>query len=91
MNKKIPLRMCVVCKEMKPQKELLKVVKNKDGQIFVDNSYKANGRGAYICKDKSCFEKCKKTKALNRSFKCEVPQEVMEQIEKEIYLWEKKF
>ena len=83
--------MCVVCKTMKPQKELLKIVKNKDGEIFVDNSYKANGRGAYICKDKNCLEKCKKTKALNRSFKLEVPTIVLEQIEKEINLWEKKF
>ena len=83
--------MCVVCKTMKPQKELLKIVKNKDGEIFVDNSYKANGRGAYICKDKTCLEKCKKTKALNRSFKIDVPTIVLEQIEKEINLWEKKF
>ena len=84
MNKKIPLRMCVVCKEMKPKEELVKIVKNKDGQIFVDNSYKANGRGAYICRSRVCFEKILKTKALNRAFKCEVSKEVLDQIEKEI-------
>lgn len=84
MNKKIPLRMCVVCKEMKPKEDLIKIVKNKEGQIFVDNSYKANGRGAYICKSKTCFDKCTKVKALNRAFKCEIPTQVLEQIEKEV-------
>ena len=84
MNKKIPLRMCVVCKGMKDKKSLIKVVKNKEGEIFVDNSYKANGRGAYICKSKDCFEKCLKNKNLNKSFKCEIPESVLLQIGKEI-------
>lgn len=84
MNKKIPLRMCVVCKEMKPKKELIKIVKNKEGEIFVDNSYKANGRGAYICRSRTCFDKCLKQKNLNKSFKCEISTNILEQIEKEI-------
>ena len=72
---------------MKEKKDLIKIVKNKNGEVFIDNSYKANGRGAYICKDKTCFEKCLKSKALNRTFKCEVPEEVFKQLEKEINIW----
>ena len=84
MNKKIPLRMCIVCKEMKPKKELIKIVKNKDGDIFIDNSYKANGRGAYLCRNKICLDKCIKQKSLNKNFKCEIPNNILEKIEKEI-------
>lgn len=76
--------MCVVCRAQSDKKTLLRIVKNKEGQIFVDNSGKANGRGAYVCKSKECFEKLKKQKGLNRAFKCEVPQEVYDMIGEEI-------
>ncbi len=78
------LRMCIVCREHSDKKELLRIVKNKEGEIFVDKTGKANGRGAYICKDKECLEKLKKTKGINRAFKCEVKNDVYDKIGEEI-------
>lgn len=78
------IRMCIVCRGQSDKKTLLRIVKNKDGEIFVDKTGKVNGRGAYVCKSKECFEKLVKTKALNRAFKCEVPQKVYEMIGEEI-------
>ena len=78
------LRMCIVCRERSDKKELVRVVKNKNGEIFLDKSGKANGRGAYVCKSKECFDKLKKTRALNRAFKCEIPLEVYEKLGEEI-------
>ena len=74
--KKIPLRMCVVCKEMKPKKELLRIVKNAEGKIFIDFTGKANGRGAYICNNLSCLQKCVKNKILNRVFETTIAEEI---------------
>ena len=78
------LRMCIVCREHSDKKELLRIVKNKDGQIFVDKTGKANGRGAYICKSKECLNKKKKSRGLNRAFKCEVSDDVYNMIGEEI-------
>ena len=75
--------MCIVCRAQSDKKTLLRVVKNKDGEIFVDKTGKANGRGAYVCKDRNCYQKLCKQKALNRAFKCEVPQEVYQKIGEE--------
>lgn len=69
-------RMCIVCREMKDKRSLLRVVKNKNQEIFIDDSMKADGRGAYICKDKDCIEKLCKTKALNRVFKTNVNESI---------------
>lgn len=77
-------RMCIACRQMFDKKDLIRVVKNKEGQIFVDKSGKANGRGAYICSNKSCFEKLKKQKILNKAFKCMVDEQVYKQLEEEI-------
>lgn len=74
--KKIPLRMCIVCKEMKPKKELIRVVKSADGTIGLDTTGKANGRGAYICNSDECMAKLVKTKALSRTYKENVSSEV---------------
>ena len=82
--KKIPLRTCMGCNEKKPKKELIRIVKNKDGQIFLDPTGKANGRGAYICNDAECLKKAIKSKALNRAFKIEVPNEVYENLLEEL-------
>ncbi|AKL95435.1 nucleic-acid-binding protein [Clostridium aceticum] len=82
--RKIPLRKCIGCNEMKGKKELIRIVCNKQGEINVDLTGKAHGRGAYICNNKPCFEKIKKSKALNRAFQSEVPQEVYERLVKEI-------
>lgn len=78
------LRMCIVCRERSDKKELVRVVKNKNGEILLDKTGKANGRGAYVCKSKECFDKLKKTRALNRAFKCEIPLEVYEKLGEEI-------
>ena len=63
-NKKIPMRKCVGCQEMKEKKSLIRVVKTAEGDIILDDTGKKNGRGAYICKSLECFKKAKKTKAL---------------------------
>lgn len=68
--------MCIVCKEMKPKKELIRVVKSADGTIGLDTTGKANGRGAYICNSDECMAKLVKTKALSRTFKENVSSEV---------------
>lgn len=80
MNKET-LRMCIACREMKDKRSLLRIVKNKEGKIFVDLTGKASGRGAYICKDIKCIEKLKKQKILNKIFKMMVDETVYKEIE----------
>ena len=67
--KKVPQRKCIACQERDFKKGLMRIVKNKESQIFLDPTGKANGRGAYICKDAECLKKAIKSKALNRAFK----------------------
>lgn len=81
MNKKEPLRMCIACREMKDKKALLRIIKDKEGKIFVDLTGKANGRGAYVCRDLGCLEKLKKQKILNKTFKMMVDENVYKEIE----------
>ncbi len=83
-KKKIPLRKCIGCSEMKPKKDLIRIVHNKLGETKIDFTGKAHGRGAYICNNRDCFEKMCKTKALNRSFQSEIPQDIYGQLIKEI-------
>lgn len=83
-SKKIPLRKCIGCGEMKSKKELIRIVHNKLGETKVDLTGKAHGRGAYICNNKSCFEKINKSKALNRAFQSEIPQNIYEKLIEEI-------
>lgn len=83
-QKKIPQRKCIACQDREAKKQLVRIVKNKEGQIFVDLTGKANGRGAYICNDTECLEKAIKTKALSRAFKIEIPQEVYDKLREEI-------
>ena len=75
-EKKIPMRMCIACREMKPKKEMLRVVKNADGDIFVDASGKAAGRGAYICANPQCLSMLNKKKLLHKAFSTDVSNEV---------------
>lgn len=82
--KKIPLRMCVGCMEMKPKSELIRVVKEPDGNITLDPTGKKNGRGAYICKCSACLEKAVKTKKFERSFSINIPNEVLEALTREM-------
>lgn len=84
MEKKIPMRMCIACKEMKPKKEMLRIVKSGD-KIFLDKTGKANGRGAYICNDENCIKKLKKQKLVNRVFSCEVDDAVYQGIEENFF------
>lgn len=83
-QKKIPLRMCIGCGEMKPKKTLVRIVKNKDDEIFVDLTGKAGGRGAYICRDAECLKKARKSKRLERSYSCRIPDEVYDRLEEEL-------
>ena len=83
MSKKIPLRQCIGCGEMKGKKEMLRVLKTTEGPIVLDVTGKKNGRGAYLCKSVECLKKAKKSKGLERSFKMSIPNEVYEDLEKE--------
>ena len=76
----INLRTCCVCRKMYPKSDLIRVVKTSDGKIFIDESGKANGRGAYICKSEECKNKLKKLKSLNKAFKCQVSDEIYEEL-----------
>lgn len=82
--KKIPMRMCLGCQEMKPKRELIRVVKNKEGLISIDKKGKAPGRGAYICNALPCLEKAQKQKKLERAFGSPVEKEIYEQLVKEL-------
>lgn len=84
MRKTTPIRKCVGCNERKPKKELIRVVRNKEGQISIDLTGKANGRGVYLCNDVNCFEKVRKSKKLNQAFKTNVSNEVYDKLETEI-------
>ena len=77
---KTVLRMCVVCREMKDRKELVRVVKTPDGNLSIDDSQKKDGRGAYICKNKECLEKLNKNKAFNRAFKMPVEDKIYQSL-----------
>jgi len=78
--KKIPERMCVITREKYPKKELIRVVKNKEGEVFIDTTGKANGRGAYLKKDIEVIEKARKTKSLDRILEIEIPANIYEEL-----------
>ena len=82
-NKKIPMRQCVGCKEMKNKREMMRVLKTAEGPIVIDTTGRKNGRGAYLCMTKECLVKARKNKGLERSFKMSIPDEVYEELEKE--------
>ena len=82
-NKKIPMRQCVGCGEMKAKKELLRVLKTEDG-VLLDATGKKNGRGADICANTECLKKARKSKGLERSLKVAIPDEVYDNLEKEM-------
>ena len=84
-EKKIPLRMCVSCRELKEKRAMLRVVKNAEGKIFIDFSSKASGRGAYVCDNPDCIKKLKKQRILNKVFSCAVEEEIYAAIEEEYF------
>ena len=79
-KKKIPLRKCLGCSEIFPKKELIRIVKTKEGEIFLDLKGKLNGRGAYICKKIDCYEKAYKSKRLNKAFESEISKELYDEM-----------
>ena len=82
--KKIPLRMCTGCMEMKPKKELIRIVKSPEGEVSVDLTGKKSGRGAYICKNIECLEKAFKAKRLSRNLDIAIDTEIYDRLRKEI-------
>lgn len=83
-NKKVPLRQCIGCGEMKNKKEMIRVLKTVEGEITLDATGRKNGRGAYVCPSVECMKKAIKGKGLERSFKMAIPKEVYETLEKEM-------
>lgn len=84
MPKKIPMRQCVGCGEMKEKKTLIRIIRTPEGRIILDRTGRANGRGAYICDDPACLAAARKRKSLNRAFKMQVPEEVYEELTRSI-------
>ncbi len=82
--RKQPMRKCIGCQEMKNKKELLRILRTTEDTVVVDATGKKNGRGAYLCFSRECFQKAVKSKALERSLKMSIPGEVYERLEKEI-------
>ena len=84
MQKKIPQRQCMGCRERKPKREMIRVVRGTDGTVSLDFGGKMNGRGAYICPDMECLKKAIRSKALDRSLEVTIPEEVYDRLQKEM-------
>jgi len=80
MQKKIPMRQCVGCREMKSKRELIRVVRSPEGDVNIDFKGKAPGRGAYLCPDDACLKKAVKARALEKAFSIQIPPEVYEKL-----------
>lgn len=80
MQKKIPMRQCVGCREMKAKKELVRVVRSPEGEISLDFRGKASGRGAYVCPQAECLRRAIRSRALERGLDCQIPQEIYDQL-----------
>ena len=87
-NKKVPMRKCVGCQEMKSKKEMIRVIRTSEGEFLLDATGRKNGRGAYLCPNSDCLAKAVKNKVLERSFKQAIPKEVYEALEKEMEVLE---
>ncbi len=83
-QKRIPLRKCTGCGEMKPKKELVRVVKGPDGDISLDLTGKKAGRGAYVCPDPLCLQEARKARRFEKAFSCRIPEQVYVQMEEEL-------
>lgn len=82
--KKKPARQCIGCRESKEKKELIRVVKTPEGELKVDRTGRLNGRGAYLCDCEECFKKARESNALSRSFKMAVPEEIYDELERQL-------
>ena len=84
MQKKVPLRQCLGCREMKQKQELIRIVKSPENEISLDPGGKMPGRGAYICNDTNCFKRAEKAKALSRAFKTKIPDNIINELSKQL-------
>ena len=84
MQKKIPQRQCMGCRQRKAKRELIRVVRMTDGNVSLDFSGKLNGRGSYLCPDPACLAKARKARSLERSLEVPIPEEVYDRLEKEM-------
>ena len=84
MQKKIPQRQCMGCRERKPKRDMIRIVRTPEGVVTLDFGGKMNGRGAYICPDSECLKKVQKSKALERSLEIPIPDEVFDRLSKEM-------
>ena len=84
MQKKIPMRQCMGCRERKAKKEMIRVVRTTEGTVSLDFSGKLNGRGAYVCPDMACLKKAMKSKALDRCLEVTIPEDVYARLEREM-------
>ncbi len=84
MQKKIPMRQCLGCREMKPKKDLIRVVRSPEGELSLDARGKASGRGAYVCPDSACLKKARKSRALERALEVQIPDEIYVRLEQEM-------
>ncbi|WP_297631365.1 YlxR family protein [uncultured Clostridium sp.] len=82
--KKVPLRMCTGCSEMKPKKELIRVVRSKEGEVSIDLTGKKAGRGAYVCRSEECLNKAYKTKRLSRNLEVAISEEIYNKLREEM-------
>lgn len=84
MQKKIPMRQCLGCREMKPKRELIRAVKSPDREVNLDFKGKMPGRGAYLCPNGECLKKAMKSKALERAFSVQIPEEIYEELRQQM-------
>ena len=84
MPKKIPMRQCLGCREMKPKRELIRAVRSPEGEVSLDFVGKKPGRGAYVCRDPECLKRAIKSKALPRALEVEIPQSIVEQLHQQM-------
>lgn len=89
-EKKVPMRMCVGCREMKPKKELLRVVRSPEGAVSIDVTGRKPGRGAYVCHSADCLKKAIKQRQLERAFECALGEETLESLMRELETLEAK-
>ena len=84
MQKKIPMRQCLGCREMKPKRELIRAVKSPDGEVSLDFKSKMPGRGAYLCPNSECLKKAMRSKALERAFSVQIPENIYDDLRRQM-------
>ena len=85
MPKKTPMRMCVACRQMRPKRELIRIVRTPEGTVILDRSGRANGRGAYLCDSQDCFRRAVKTRALERALESRMDEDVLQSLQEALH------